>query len=55
VCLLAWIPDHVESMVIGMAMAVKRQTLKVNSINLARGRTLTVTTAIIDTRKPREV
>lgn len=48
-------PDQVESMVIGMARAVKRQMLNVNSISLARGKTLTVTTAIMDTRNPRDV
>lgn len=48
-------PDHVESIVIGIAMAVYMQMLNVNCINLARGKTLTVTTAMIDTKKPKDV
>lgn len=42
-------------MAIGIAIAVKRQIVNVIWINFARGRILTVTTAIMETRKPNEV
>ena len=48
-------PDHVENIAIGIAITVYRQMLKVISINFARGSTLTVTTAMMDTKNPMDV
>lgn len=48
-------PDHVASMVTGMAMAVNVHIPSVIWISSARGKRLTVTTAIMATKNPKDV
>jgi hypothetical protein len=52
---LACNPDQVASIANGIAIAVETQIPKVICINFARGSRFTVTTAIIATKKPKEV
>jgi hypothetical protein len=52
---LACNPDHVASIANGIAIAVETQMPKVICMSFARGSKFTVTTAMIATRKPREV